>query len=150
MSTAFVAIAEALAAALLVPPALADGLVRANPTTALERDKATGIAVRLQSAQQVGAGPCAAEWRSTYGVECIARSNTGADPAAAVDALLAAVWVRIAALDLAALSVSDVLLDPQIDWEYDTAETPMAAATLRLTVAHFTERTTLNAAPPNA
>ena len=150
MSTAFQDVAQALSALLLVSPALAGGRVRANPTTPLPAEQASGIAVRMEDAQQIEANVCTAIWRTTYVLEIAARASTGTDPAAAVDALLEQTFARIAAADLSAQGVQDMLADPQIDWQYDNADTPMAAALLRLSVTHHSARATLAAEPITA
>lgn len=141
--SAHLLIAQALAAALLVAPALAGGYVRANPTGPAEQGRNAAVAVRQASTVEISVSPCARLWQTVYEIELAARSNTGADPAVAVDALLDAAWARIAEADLSALGVRDLLIGPQIGWEYDAADTPVASATLRLTVEHYTERASL-------
>jgi hypothetical protein len=148
-ATAFQAIAQAYKSALQAAPALAGVLVRANPTTPVERAASSGIAVRTGSSRQVGANPCSAEWETEYAFDITGRGSSGADPALAVDALLWDVYGVLVALDLSALSVQEVIAsEPVIGREYDSADTPVADMTLRITTRHFTERNSLTASTP--
>jgi hypothetical protein len=54
-----------------------------------------------------------------------------------VDTLLLDAWARLAALDFTALDAV-ISINPQIDWQYDDAETPVVCAVMRLTAQHRT------------
>jgi 2-hydroxychromene-2-carboxylate isomerase len=147
--TAFQAIAQAYKLALQAAPALAGVLVRANPTTPVERAADNGIAVHTGSSENVSANSCACTWQTEYLFEISARAASGTDPALASDALLEAVYVALFALDLSAIGVQDVLGEgPSIERDYAAADTPMARVTLRITTTHFTERNSLTASTP--
>lgn len=141
MSTGFLTLQAALAAALA--PALAGGAVSINRARPLPASQATGIALSLQqsTAQEVVLGML--DWVTSFSVECYARAATGADPAGAIDALLADVWARLCAIDSGALGAQAVTINPQLDWSVDEAETPVVCVTLRLSVQHRTPFATL-------
>jgi hypothetical protein len=148
VSTIFAATQAALLAALQAAPALAGGNISANRTRAIESGHAAEIVVRLDQAagDEAGIGSAMYDWQTAYTVECYARAASAADPAAAVDALLADTWARLAALDTAATG-ADISLSPAIDWQYDgTTATPVVCAVLRLTARH--SRTARNALTP--
>ena len=144
MSTAFSSIQAALLAALSAPTALAGGRIYANRLRPIDANSSTAIVVRLEQASGTEMILGTVDWQSSYTVECYARAATGADPAAAVDALLADVWTRLSALDFATLG-ANVALDPRIDWQYDELESPLACAVLRLSAQHRTTTSALTA-----
>ena len=137
MSTAFFDIQTALIAALSEPTALAGGRIYANRLRPIAANQPSAIVVRLDQAQGTEMVLGSVDWSTAYAVECYARAATGADPAAAVDALLADAWARLAALDFTALDAV-ISINPQIDWQYDDAETPVVCAVMRLTAQHRT------------
>jgi hypothetical protein len=140
MNTAFFDIHAALIAALSAPTALAGGRIYANRLRPIAANQASAIVVRLDQAQGTEMVLGSVDWSTAYAVECYARAATGTDPAVAVDALLADAWARMAALDFTALDAV-ISINPQIDWQYDDAETPVVCAVMRLTAQH---RTTLS------
>lgn len=144
MSTAFQSIADALVAALLAGPALAGGRVYANRLRPLPAGQASAIVVRMEQSAARETVLGAHDWDSQFVVECCARGATGADPAAAVDALLADAWARLAGINASALGAMSVALNPQIEWQYDEADTPVVCAAVRLLVQHRTPVATLN------
>ena len=142
MSTGFATVQAALLAALQSAPALAGGNISANRLRPLPAGQAGAIALRLDQAAGDTAVLGMIDWQTTYALECYARADAAADPAAAVDALLAAAWARIAALDYSATG-ADVTISPAIDWQYDADATPMVCAVIRITAQHRTTLTTL-------
>lgn len=142
--TAFATVQAALLAALTAAPVLAGGNIGVNTTRPVAAGKTTAIVLRLERSAGLETALGALDWDTEFAVECHARGATGADPVAAVDALLADVWARIAALTDAQLGGS-----PQgqaaIDWQFDADETPTVVAVLRVTVRHRTPFTTLTA-----
>jgi metal-dependent amidase/aminoacylase/carboxypeptidase family protein len=149
MTTAFQSIAQAYKAALEAAPALTGVAVRANPTSLVERDASSGIAVRTGSSRVFDSSPCADAWETEYTFDITGRASHGSDPALAVDALLAAVYAVLSTLDLSAMSVQDVMgVEPSIERDYDASDTPQAGAALRITTRHFTERFGLTASAP--
>lgn len=148
MSTVFATTQAAIIAALAAAPALASGQISANRTRAIDAGHAAEIVVRLDQASgdEAGIGSAMFDWQTAYTVECYARAATGADPAAAVDALLGDAWARLASLSSDALG-ADISLQPQIDWQYDgSTATPVVCALIRLTARHH--RTARNSLSP--
>lgn len=146
--SAHLAIQAAIVAALNAAPALAGGNVKANTVRPTASSQAQAIVVRLVQSRaatpQLLSGPY--DWLTTYQVECLARAaNASAEPAAAVDTLLAAAWERLASLSAQSLGALDVRMNPAIDWLYDDADTPVVSATVSLQVMHRTTSTNLNA-----
>ena len=148
MTTAHLAIQQAIVAALTTAPAVAGGNVRANAVRPLAATQAQGVVVRMVGSRSVGqtvlGGPF--DWTTTDAVECQARANTAnADPVAFVDTLLKAVWSRLTGLDPIALGAIDVRLQPAIDWQLDDPDAPLAAAVISLQIVHRTAATSLAA-----
>lgn len=142
MTTAFASVQSELIAALGTAPALAGGRIYANRLRPIAAGSNTAIVVRMDAADGTEQVLGSIDWATTYAVECYARSATGADPAAAVDALLADTWARLAALDFTTLDAS-ITLSPKIDWQYDDAETPVVCAVIHLSAQHRTALVTL-------
>ena len=143
MSTAFKGIADGIVAALLVAPALADGRVYANRLRPLPVGTSTAMVLRLEQSAARETVLGAHDWDSAYVLECYARGSVSTDPAAAVDALLAGAWARLASLSAADLGAMAVAINPVIDWQYDEADTPVVCASIRLQVQHRTPVVTL-------
>lgn len=143
MSSAFLAIAQAIAAALASAPALAGVLVFQNRLRPLQEDQARAVVVRTERGvgQEVVLGMV--DWQTDYAIECYGRGATGADAGAAVDDLVQAVWARLVTVDLSAWQVLASTLNPDIAWDYGDAETPFACAIFRLQILHRTPTATL-------
>lgn len=90
----------------------------------------------------ISAGPT--DWTTSVDVEIHARGSATVDAEAAVDALLTPVYERLAALQAVDLGVMQVLLDPEITWDFFAGEHEVAAATLSLRVVHRTPGANLN------
>jgi hypothetical protein len=106
------------------------------------------VVVRLLQSRaatpQVLSGPY--EWVTDYQIECLARAPAASsEPAASVDSLLDAAWTRLATMTAAGIGVVDIRMLPEIKWEYDDADTPMAAAIISVQVLHRTNSTSLAA-----
>ena len=140
MSTsAFLQIQAALAAA--IGAALPAVPVWVNRTRALSREETLAVLLRLESARD-DQGPLGVrDWATTFEVELVGRGESGADPATAVDGALQTLWTALTGLEAGA--AIDVSADPQIDWTFDAADTPMASALVRVTVRHRTDFATL-------
>lgn len=145
MSSIFLQIQSGIAAALASAPALAGQAVRLNHLRDIEEAVNTALVVRLgqTSGNEFVLGSL--DWSTSYTIECYARVATGIDPALGVDALLAQVWSRLAALDAASIGAISIILNPQIDWQYDIGATPMVCAVFKLQVDHRTDISTLGA-----
>ena len=143
MSSAFLAIAQAIAAALASAPALAGVLVFQNRLRPLQEDQARAVVVRTERAagQEIVLGML--DWQTDYVIECYGRGATGADAGAAVDDLVQAVWQCLAAVNLSSFQVMGATLNPDIGWDYGDAETPFACAMFRLQILHRTAAASL-------
>ncbi len=118
--------------------------VQANRTRPASASQAQAIVVRLDSSRRDTTGPLGAtDWQTVLEVECAARTPTGADPAAAADALLATTWQAVLSVPLQLPDVLDLDADPEITWDFDAGETPMVSATFRLLVRHRTHANSL-------
>lgn len=142
MSTAFVSIATAVAAAL---QAAHPGVpVYVNRTRPVAESEARALLVHLQVAKRDPSGPMdGTDWLTTILVQCMARTTTGADPAQVMDDLLTSAWAALLGAPLAIAGVTDLDADPTIEWDFDAAQTPVACATIRLLVRHSTQLDTL-------
>lgn len=140
--TAFVSIQSALITALSTTPALAGGRIYTNRLRPIASVSNTAIVVRLDGAEGAEEVLGSLDWQTNLTIECYARSATGADPAAAVDALLSDVWARLGAVNFTTLDAS-ISINPKIDWQYDDAETPVVCAVIHLSAQHRTALVTL-------
>lgn len=140
--SAFMTVQAALAAALRARPELAGVNLHINRTRALPREEQRAILLRLDVSRVLEDGVLGVtDWATTFELEAAARGESGADPAEAVDALLAAVWAALP--QVVVVGAIDVRADPSIDWTFEAADTPIASALLRVTVMHRTEGNTL-------
>ncbi len=134
------AFAQLMAALQQVLAAAHQGLaVHVNRVRPVSSSVASVILLRLVSARRDTSGPLGAtDWQTTIEVECAARTPSGQDPAQAVDALLASAWAAVLAPSVSLPGVLDLDSEPDIAWEFDAGETPLASATFRLVVRHRT------------
>lgn len=143
MTTAFLSLQTAIGAAL-APIGIAVSLNRVRPIPAAQTSV---IVVRLDQSTGTEQALGTIDWSSAFSVECYSRAaGGGADPAASVDTLLADAWVRLSAINAGSLGAMAINLNPQIDWQYDEAETALACAVIRLVVQHRTPFASLAAA----
>lgn len=142
--TAFSSIQAALMAALSAATALAGGRIYANRLRPIADGVTTAIVVRQEPATGTEMVIGTVDWQTSYVVECYGRTSSGADPAGAVDTLLADVWARLSVLSFETLG-ANLALEPRIDWQFDDADTTMACAVLRLTAQHRTTTPQLTA-----
>lgn len=77
-------------------------------------------------------------WQTWIGVECVARASAGQDAHAAVDALLAASFARLAVASAAAGVLNGLTNQCEVNWDVAEAETPIATALIALRVQHLT------------
>lgn len=147
-ATAFQQVAAAMVAALAVSP-LSAANCQANPQRPWARELSQAVAVRLIDAREEESGACARRWAVTYEAECSARGTSGADPAVAVDALLALVFARLAGQMPEATGAAADPTDWAIAWDFDPADTPLATATVRFVVPVHTQMNSLAPAVPD-
>ena len=140
MTTAHLAVAEQVVSLLeagtpVAPEIKLGRLVPAQLATA------TAVYVRLRRApgQDITAnGAGATMWNTVVLVECVARAAASQNAHAAVDALLAAVFARLAAAPQLPGTLSRLTSETVIDWDIAEAETPIATALLALRIQHIT------------
>lgn len=143
-TTAHHALQQALVAALQAAPALAGVAVYANRVRSIPQQQPLSVVVRLLGSDGSNATLGVTDWRTTLAVECYAQADTaGGDPAAAVDATLAAVWQCLAPLQPAGLGLIGLDLQPSIGWDYEDGTQPLVCATVRLAATHRTTTTSL-------
>lgn len=144
------AIQRRLLEALLAPPELASGRVYANrvdPLTVGEQDR---IVINLDMSRSTPFQTLGAPivWTTVYVVVCESRVSTGADPIAAVDALLNSAYTRIRTLPINAVgnTVEQVTVESQIKWEVERLDTLVSSATFSVVVQHRTSSNSLEVA----
>lgn len=143
-TTAHHALQQALVSALQAAPALAGVAVYANRVRSISQQQPLAVVVRLLGSDGSNATLGVTDWRTSMAVECYAQADTaGGDPAAAVDATLAAVWQCLAPLQPAGLGLIGLDLQPTIGWDYDDGAQPLVCATVRITATHRTPATSL-------
>jgi hypothetical protein len=142
MTTAFGTIVAAIKTRLEAAPAVSAQVWRARltPVAAQHLD---AVVVRIQSgiASRFGILNGPMDWDTTIDIECYARSTTlTAD--AAVDALLAKVWARLAADSSLGGLVMD--LNPtEVNYDLAGEGDQLACVTLSLKVLHRTQNQSL-------
>ena len=144
MSSQFLAIRDAVKAALLQPPALASGHVLAGREVPLPTEHTQGIRVSLMRSrgELVALYGAARQWQTPVIVHLLARATAGVDAETAVDSLLASTYARLDAMAPPPGAVS-VTLDPDIRWAVDEADQSVVTVTLALIVTHITTTSTL-------
>ncbi|MCB4365405.1 hypothetical protein KIH07_16805 [Hydrogenophaga taeniospiralis] len=143
MSTAFKLLIDGLAAPLeLAHPGVT---VYRNRRRPVSQSESKAIFVRLAGSQRQPDAPLGAtDWETLVEVEAAARATSGAqDPADAVDDMVASCWATLLAAPLGLPDVTDIDSAPDLRWEFDALETPLASATFRLVVRHRTQANTL-------
>jgi len=138
MSSAFLAVTDAVVAALRQAPAVSSDIQRGRATPVVQ-PKATAVRV---SAVQSAAAPLdlsadTMEWKTGVVVSLYARAAAGQDGEQAIDALLVNAWTRVQAMAMPA-GVFDVVLDPRVSWDVDEADQTTVRADLSLAITHIT------------
>lgn len=145
--TAFLDNPQALQAALLAAPALAGGFVQLGRMVPLPEGKQQGIWIRPARSQgtEPFAGNARTDWDSEVLVAMAARAPAGGDGLTAVDALLSAVYARLAVAAPPAAGF-EWLGQPSLAWDIDEADQTLGAVELRLRFQHRTASGSLAAA----
>lgn len=142
MTTQFAGIVAALVVKLQAAPAVSTQVDRAR-LRPVKDDQASAVVVRIAASNPerfaILGGPT--DWDTEIAIECYARSATlAADEA--VDALLAAVWAKLAQDTTLGGLVMD--LNPTgLEYDFALGADNMACATLALRVLHRTTYSTL-------
>jgi hypothetical protein len=139
MASAFLSLADAVVALLSAGTPLAGGRIRLGRGMPLPSHHDSGIDVDLVSSrgQQYTLDGQTTQWETSIGLDVMARAAAGANGAQAVDALLEAVFARLAGATPPAGAMSWAL-DPSVQWSVEEADRTLAVATLSLRVTHFT------------
>lgn len=142
----FLALVDAVVAALQQVPAVAGGRIVRGRDIPLPVEHDSGVAVSLLRSRgdAVGLHGNARQWQTSVGVQLSARAAAGADAEAAIDPLLMSAYERLQGLTPPAGSgVTSVTLEPSITWEVDEGDRPVATATLVVSITHLTTTATL-------
>lgn len=141
--TAFAAIVGAMVDALGASPAVSPQIHRAR-VRPVAADWATLVAVRPLDATlepfAIQGGPMNVDTR--IAVECYARARPGQPPDVAVDALLGAVYARLAANSTLGGLVGD-LVPVGLSYEFDADGDATACVTVTYTAVHRVQNATL-------
>ncbi len=149
MPSAHVQLSAQLASFLAAAPPIADEVVR-DREHPVPKGMGSLINVRLVSSKatrfDVHGGPV--DWLTVYGIECFARHAANVVASDAVDPVLSGAYERLAGEGAATgLGVEDLMPDPDITWDAEEGEEPMASAFFTVSIVHRTEAVTL--APRN-
>ena len=147
MTTAFLAITDAVLAALRQAPAVAGGRISRGRGTPVPASAATAVAVNVlrSRAEPLSLDGAALQWETTVGVTLFGRALSGSDAEAAIDPLIVSVWDRLQGITPPA-GVVDVALEPTIAWDVDEADQTIVTAALALRITHITTSSALSAA----
>jgi hypothetical protein len=148
VTTAFVAIAEAIKNRLLEAPQMAGPRVFRARARAGQRDWSNMIVVRLvrSRAELAGVGLGAPkDWQTDYAVEVHARADGLALAEDVADPILEAAYERLSGWAPAGQSVLDVMPEPAVTWDTEEAEDQVCRATFILSVTHRTTASGLTA-----
>lgn len=144
MSTVFAQAVGAIVTALGTVPAVSTNIFRAR-TKPIAKEAADAVVVRVLGSDierfAINGGPMNLD--TQIAVECYARaSGASQSPDAAVDALLAKVYARLAANATLGGLVMD-LKPTRLDYDFDADGEATACATLTYTVLHRAANLTL-------
>lgn len=146
--SAFLTVTQHIEALLLQAPALAAGDIERSKARRMALESDAALRIYPQAADGTAAAVRGGFHRFAFEVtvECLARASlTGPDAGdaeAAADALLQAVWQRLAAAAPPA-GVHSLLNRPRINWETGDGERPLAVAVFTFGVDLSTHNQTL-------
>lgn len=137
--TAFLQIPQAVVAALALAPAIAPGRVRIGREVATPANWADAIDVMLDSSrgQAITLDGTTVRWTSLVGLRLRVRAAAGVHGIQAPDALLAAVFNRLATTQPPG-GAMQWQLQPDIRWDVEEADQTVTLADLLLRVTHLT------------
>ena len=142
MSSAQFDVANALLDELTAQPPIADGRVYRTRTRAIGVDQPSAVVVRIERSTSTLAsvlgGPTT--WATLIQVECYARAS-GSEPDAVADALVVAVFDRLA--QAPTLSGRVMSFEPMpgdtLSWDVDELDTKLTCITAKFLVMHKTK-----------
>lgn len=145
--TAFLDLPNAVVTALAQAPAIAAGRVRVGRELPMPQEWANAIDVVLASSsgRMLTLDAQSVRWTTLLGLRIRTRAAAGVDGHTAPDALLAAVFARIATTAPPAGAMS-WQLQPQLRWDIDEADQTITQVDLVLAVDHITGGASLAAA----
>jgi len=118
--------------------------VYVNRTRMVSAAESQAILVSLGASQRMATGPIAAtDWQTSIEVECLSRTPAMQDPMATADTLLVSTWAALLSVPLGIDDVVDIDADPEVTFNFDAGETPMASISFRLIVRHRTHPNSL-------
>jgi len=128
---------DAIIAACLASPALADGRVVGNRRRPMAQEEAAKVFVYLEDsvASRELIGPI--DWKTRIRIECLARATSAASADDAADALAASVYARV----MADPSLGGKAIDTEAQamaWTEDEADPALSACQQIFTVWHQT------------
>ncbi len=140
--TSLLALTDAVAALLRAPPALAGGFIQRGRALHLPQGQSQGIFISLVRAtgDMPFAGDSRTDWRADIAIGMACRAIPGGDGTAAVDALLEAVYGRLAA------DQTPWLLNPSLVWDAEEADQTVGFAELQIRIDQRTASGSLAAA----
>lgn len=138
MTTAHLAIRNAVADALEAWPALSGVPVKRGRSIPLTLTESSAVFVNLRHspAQAANMAGTVLQWSTTITASVVARGAVGQDAETALDPLLAATWDAIAAMTTP--SGAAKVAPGDIRFEVDEAERCIGVATLAITFTHIT------------
>jgi len=145
--SAFLDLRNAVVNLLTAGSPLAGGFVTSGRAFPLPTEQDQGIFVRLARGQGQAnfAGSSMVDWGTDIVVSMAARATAGQDAETAVDALLDAVYARLAAAS-PPVSADGWTLAPAVTFDVDEADQSVGSAELRLRIQHRTASGDLSAA----
>lgn len=145
--TAFLAITDAVAAALVGSPALGrhGKVLRGRRTPLAQADQ---VGLRVNAVRHTGTGVdidgVTTQWETLVVVGLLVRALPDQDAEAAADPLLSDVWARLQAV-VPPVGVTQMVLDPVITRDIDEADQTVAVANFSMRVVHLTQGAALAA-----
>ncbi|MEY2689926.1 MAG: hypothetical protein RL375_4126 [Pseudomonadota bacterium] len=136
--SAFLAITDAVVAALRQAPPVAADIQRGRGIPVVQ-PKATAARVSAvqSAAQPMDLSADTMEWKTAVVVSLYARAAAGQDGEQAIDQLLLAAWTRVQTMAMPS-GVLDVVLDPRVTWDVDEADQTVVRADIGLSITHLT------------
>ncbi|MCB2071648.1 MAG: hypothetical protein KDF67_19500 [Ottowia sp.] len=138
--SAFLDLVAAAEAALLASPALAGGHVYQGRERPMPQHATQQIDIQLVNSRgrPMTLAGNVTRWDTAIGLRLRARAAAGSDGNTAADALLLAVFARLAATP-APSGAAGWALEPSVTWDVSEADSTLVEAQLVLRVDHFTD-----------
>lgn len=141
-NTAHMAARDAIIAACLASPALADGRVVGNRRRPMAQESASQVFVYLEDSVASREVIGLVDWRTRIRIECLARATSAASADDAADALAASVYARV----MADPTLGGKAIDTEAQamaWTEDEVDPALSACQQIFSVWHRTPDTTI-------